>query len=93
MSEGIREMFYEEQPEPEVVEPLQAASTGRTLNDLTPDNCRWCAEVDGTFIFCEEDRRDIKTSYCATHHAVVWVKAPRRIVKRVHNYNQAERKF
>ena len=54
--------------------PPPANCEGVHLMDLNPGDCRYAvARHSDMHFFCGKPRRDVKTSYCAEHHGLVWV--------------------
>jgi hypothetical protein len=59
-------------------EEQDSSIIGVSIMELETNSCRFpTSRVDDQHYFCGKPKRDHKTSFCAEHHAVVWVK-PRR---------------
>jgi hypothetical protein len=61
-----------------VPEKRQTKVLGIGLEDLGHRSCRYpTSRVEDKHYFCGEPTRDAATSYCETHHPVVWLKKKR----------------
>jgi hypothetical protein len=74
--------------------PPPANCEGVHLLDLNAGDCRFAvSRNDAGHFFCGKPRRDAKTSYCADHHAMVWVKRPGGPKKPFEFRSQKSRRF
>ena len=65
-------------PRPVIEEQQQVNVNGVSLFDIAYNGCRFpTSRVEDQHYFCGKPKRDHKTSFCAEHHEVVWIK-PRR---------------
>lgn len=54
-------------------EKEDAVAIGVSFLELNHDGCRYpTSRFEGQHYFCGEPKRDTKTSYCETHHALCW---------------------
>lgn len=55
---------------------IPSGVTGVHLTNLEAHHCRFPVDrVDGHTFFCGEPRKNPRSSYCETHHPIVWHKA------------------
>ena len=67
---------------PPVEEPRDVNIVGVSLLDLGARSCRYpTSRVEEQHYFCGATTRDYATSYCAEHHAIVWVKKGKTTVR------------